>query len=157
MADARFEDGGDAPLRLKALDVEDLKILSALCQDAVVPVAEITYRASDRRFVMLVNRFRWEDAPNAKQRNRSYERVQSLLFIEDAMAVKSQGVDRYDKDTVLSLLSVDFKPGEDGTGHVVLTFAGDGTVDVEVEALEVGVQDVTKPYVAPSGKSPNHD
>jgi hypothetical protein len=107
-----------------------------------------------RRFALLLNRFRWEDAA---RRRAGFERVQSVLLIEDAMAVRSQGIDPGDGETVLSLLSVTFEPGEDGTGTVVLTLAGDGAVAVDVEALEVVLRDVTRPWVAPSGKVPAHE
>lgn len=154
--DARFEDGGERPLRLRALDAGDLEVVSSLVQDAVFPGSEMTWDRRKRRFAILLNRFRWEDAEAAKRRGRAFERVQSVLSIEDAVGVASQGIDR-DRDTVLSLLSVAFEPGEDGTGRVVLTLAGDGAIGVSVEALEVLLQDVTRPYAAPSGNAPGHD
>ncbi len=150
--DARFEDGADAPLRLRALDTEDLGVVSSLVQDAVFPAAEMRWDRKHRRFAILVNRFRWEDTA----RTGAPERVQAVLLVEDVMAVRSQGIDPRDGDTVLSLLTVGFEPGEDGTGTVVLTLAGDGAVACEVEALEVILKDVTRPYVAPSGKAPAH-
>ncbi|UWQ74445.1 DUF2948 family protein [Leisingera sp. M658] len=156
MADASFEDGREAPLNLGALEEEDLKILSTLVQDAVFPVTEMSWRASERRFALLVNRFRWEDREAAERRGRAFERVQSLLVVDNVLAVSSQGVDRKDKDLVLSLLSVDFKPDEDAAGHVLLTLAGDGAVRLAVEALEVSLRDVTRPYRAPSGHAPDH-
>ncbi len=155
--DARFEDAGDQPLRLKALDAEDLSVLAALVQDAVFPASEIRWDRKARRFALLLNRFRWEDAERAKARKRDFERVQSVLVIEDVMAVKSQGVDPSDKDMVYALLSLAFQPGEDGTGRLELTLAGDGAIAVDVEALEVVLKDVTRPYVAPSRKAPAHD
>jgi len=154
--DASFEDGGEAPLRLRALDGEDLQVLSSLVQDAVFPVSEITWRVRERRFALLLNRFRWEDAGRAEARRRSYERVQSVLVIEDAMRVRSQGVDPSDADMILSLLSLDWAPGEDGTGTLTLVLAGDGAIAIEVEALEVLLADVTRPYAAPSRKAPDH-
>jgi len=102
--DATFEDGGEAPLRLKALDADE-----------------------------------------------------SVMVIEDVMAVKSQGVDPSDADMVYSLLSMAFHPSEDGMGRLELTLAGDGAVAIDVEALEVVLRDVTRPYVAPSKQAPNHD
>jgi len=155
--DARFEDGREAPLRLRALDADDLSVISALVQDSVFPGSEMRFARKDRRFAVLLNRFRWEDAAGAEARKRGYERVQSVLVIEDVLSVKSQGVQPGDGDTVLSLLSVTFEPGEDGTGHVVLTLAGDGAVSCAVEALEVVLRDVTQAYIAPSGKAPRHD
>ncbi len=156
MSDARFEDGGDGPLRLKALDSDDLTVLSALVQDAVFPASEMIWTKKDRRFALLLNRFRWEDADRAGTRQRPVERVQSVLLVEDVLAVQSQGVARGNSDTVLSLLSVAFEAGEDGTGRVILTLAGDGAVALTVETLEVVLKDVTRPYVAPSRKVPGH-
>lgn len=157
MTDARFEDGGEAPLHLVAQDADDLKVISALVQDAVFPVTEMTYDARRRRFALMLNRFRWEDRVQAEAVGRPYERVRSVLVVEDVLSVKSQGFDRGDKDLVLSLMALDFAPGADGTGRLTLVLAGDGALALEVEALEVRLEDVTRPYRAPSGKVPVHD
>jgi hypothetical protein len=156
MTDARFEDGAEVPLHLVAEDAEDVKVLSALLQDAVLPVTEMGWKPKQRRFALLVNRFRWEDRPAAEAAGRAYERVRSLLVVEDVLAVRSSGFDRADRDLVLSILSVGFEPGEDGTGTVTLVLAGDGAVALDVEALEIRLEDVTRPYRAPSGKVPDH-
>lgn len=152
--DARFEDARDAPLNLGALEPDDVPVLSALCQDAVFPITEMSWGRRSRRFALLLNRFRWEDEGSTKTRP---ERVQSVLVVEHVMSVASQGIDRDDKDTILSLMSVAFEPGEDGAGHIELVLAGDGAVRLEVEALEMTLRDVTRPYRAPSGKAPDHD
>lgn len=154
--DATFEDGREAPLNLGAMDMEDLKILSALAQDSVFPVTEMTWQSKARRFAILLNRFRWEDLPAAEKRGRTPERVQSVLVVDNVLSVASQGVDRGDKDQIMSLLAIDFEPGEDGTGNVVLTLAGDGALRLSVEALELTLRDVTRPYAAPSRKAPHH-
>ena len=156
MSDATFEDGVEQPLRLKALDVEDLAVVSGLVQDAVFPGSEIKWDRTARRFALLLNRFRWEDADKAETRKRDYERVQSVLVVEDALRVQSQGVDPRDSDMVLSVLAIAFVEGTDGGGFVDLTLAGDGVIRVEVEALEVVLKDVTRPYVAPSKAKPTH-
>ncbi|MDA9207325.1 DUF2948 family protein [Octadecabacter sp.] len=156
MSDATFEDGAEKPLRLKALDADDLGVLSSLVQDAVFPASEIKWDRNARRFGLLLNRFRWEDATNAERRSRNYERVQSVLVIEDAIKVQSQGVDPREGDMVLSLLSLTFTATDDGAGFIELTLAGDGAIRIEVEALEVVLKDVTRPYVAPSKSKPHH-
>ena len=152
--DARFEDGGEKPVRLKALDADDLQVVAALVQDAVFPASEMQWDAKGRRFAVLLNRFRWED--DRASGRREAERVQSVMVVEDVQGVASQGVEKGDADMILSLLTVEFEAGEDGTGAVVLTLAGDGAIRVNVEALEVTLTDVTRPYVAPSGKAPDH-
>lgn len=157
MTDARFQDGGEEPLRLVAQDADDLQVISTLIQDAVFPVTELKFDAKRHRFAILLNRFRWEDRGEAERLGRAYERVRSVLVVEDVRKVQSLGFDRADKDLVLSLLSMSFEPGQDGTGRLTLVLAGDGAIALDVEALEVRLDDVTRPYRAPSGKAPHHE
>ncbi|MEM8578540.1 MAG: DUF2948 family protein [Pseudomonadota bacterium] len=151
--DARFEDGREAPLNLGAEDASDLSVLSSLCQDAVFPITEMRWQMRQRRFALLLNRFRWEDDGRIRH---GAERVQSVLSFDDVLGVASQGVDRSQTETVLSLLSITLEPGEDGTGEVLLTLAGDGAIRLQVEALGARLRDVTRPYVAPSRQTPQH-
>lgn len=156
MTDASFHDGREAPLNLGAEDGDDLQVISTLTQDAVFPATEITWQPSQRRFGLLLNRFRWEDKDAATRRGRAFERVQSVLVFNSVLSVASQGVDRSEKDMVMSLLSVDFEAGEDGAGQVILTLAGDGAIRLSVEAIDATLKDVTRPYQAPSGQAPHH-
>ena len=153
--DARFADADPRPLALRAEDEVDLRILSSLVQDAVLTGADITHDARTRRLALLVNRFRWEDAEAARCEGRDFERVRSVLVLGDVMRVMSDGVDR-DGDTVLALLAIRWQPGEDGTGRLVLDFAGDGTIMADVECINLDLHDVTRPHRAVSGKAPRH-
>ena len=148
--DARFHDAGGGPLRLWATDAEDLQVISALVQDAVLPATEMTWAKGARRFAMLLNRFRWERGV------RRAERVQTLLSAGDVRHVRGQGVVPGDSETVLSLLAVEWVPGADAGGTLRLTFAGDGVVEVGCDCLDVTLRDVTRPYAAPSGRAPGH-
>lgn len=150
--DALFEDAGSQPLYLGALDPADLEVISALLQDAVLTVADVAWQKRNRRLSLLVNRLRREDGVHV----RPPERVRALLSIDNVLSVASQGVPRDEPQTVLSLLSLGFEPGEDGQGHVVLTLAGDGALRANVEALDLSLRDVTRPYRAVSGKAPQH-
>ncbi|MCV6585765.1 MAG: DUF2948 family protein, partial [Marinibacterium sp.] len=114
------------------------------------------WQPSQRRFALLLNRFRWEDKDAATRRDRPFERVQSVLVFASVLSVASQGIDRSDTDMVMSLLSVDFEAGEDGAGQILLTLAGDGAIRLTVEAIDVALKDVTRPYQAPSGQAPHH-
>ncbi|ARO15001.1 hypothetical protein BVG79_01657 [Ketogulonicigenium robustum] len=155
--DARFADGDERPLRLMAEGPEDLEIIAALVQDSVLPAAEMIWQPKQRRFALLLNRFRWEDPLNANGRRKRPERVRSVLRFDDVLRVRSQGLDQNQKDVVLSLLTVEFVPGVDGTGQFKLVLAGDGLIALDVEALNATLEDVTRPYAAPSGKVPTHD
>jgi Protein of unknown function (DUF2948) len=156
MADARFEDGADAPLRLIARDSEDLGVIASLMQDAVFPITEMAYDAKRRRFGLLVSRFRWEDRGAAEAAGRAYERVRAMLAIEDVLRVRTSGIDRADREVILSVLTMAFQPGPDGTGTLTLTLAGDGAIALDLEALEVRLEDVTRPHRAASQRLPGH-
>ena len=149
--DARFEDAAPRPVALRAYDGDDLAIIATLTQDAVFPIAEMTWDRRRRRFALLLNRFRWEEATANPP-----ERVQAVLVIDDALHVATQGFERSARDLVLSVLTLTWTPSEDGMGQITITLAGDGAIAVDVEALDVTLRDVTRPYVAPSGKTPHH-
>ena len=151
--DARFEDGAERPLNLGAMDTEDLQVISSLVQDAVFPGSEMRWDRKGSRFALLLNRMRWEDAGAARH---DPERVQSVLVFSTVRHVALQGVRQGDADTVLSLLGISFEPAEEPSGQILLTLAGDGAIRLDVEAIEVTLRDVTRPYTAPSGKRPSH-
>ncbi|MEJ6709027.1 MAG: DUF2948 family protein [Amylibacter sp.] len=154
--DARFEDGVENALRLKAQDSDDLVAISTVLQDAVLPVSEMQWQREEQRFGMLANRFRWEDADAAATSKRAVERVQAVVVFDSVVAVRSSGLDLKDKAQVISVLSMTFEAKEDGAGTVVLALAGDGAIALDVECVEVTLADVTRPYIAPSGKVPSH-
>ena len=172
MSDARFEDADERPLRLLARDGDDLRVVSALVQDAVLTGADLGHQRHARRFSLLINRFRWESRGSAPAAGRPAERVRSLLVFNDVLRVRQQGLEARDPDTVLSLLAIDFTPQDaqadpaadpaadlDPTatpGRVTLVFAGDGAVALDVDCIEVQLNDVTRPYDAPSRLVPEH-
>lgn len=149
--DARFEDAGGTPVALRALEAADVPVISALVQDAVFPITEMRFDRAKRRFALLINRFRWE------QQGSAPERVQAVLAVEDVQNVVTQGIDRADRDMILSALALEWTPGEDGMGRLTILLAGDGAIALDVEALEVTLRDVTQSYGAVSGKVPEHN
>ncbi|HRO14967.1 MAG TPA: DUF2948 family protein [Paracoccus sp. (in: a-proteobacteria)] len=146
MTDARFADADlDRPLALRAETPEELPILAALAQDAVLTVGDVGHDARHRRLALLVSRFRWEDAEAAEREGRPFERVRALLVVSDVMRVLHDGID------------MSWVPGEDGTGRLLLRFAGDGTIAAEAECLSVDLRDVSRPHQAVSGHMPRHE
>ena len=156
MSDSRYEDGTERPLALRAVSGDDVAIISALVQDAVLPGTEMRYDRRRHRFAALVNRFRWEDRDAAERQRRGYERVQSLLVVEDVISVATNGLGGRAPDLVLSLLSLEWTPEDDGAGTLLLTLSGDGQIRLMVECLDVTLRDVTRPYLAVSKKAPVH-
>ncbi len=157
MSDARFQDRiGDAPLRLMAQDAGDLPALSALIQDAVFTGGDVTFAAPRRRFAIFLTRLRWEDTAQAQAQSRPYERVKSLLVIENITALRRAGFDPQDKTAVQSLLALTFAARDALGGTLTLTLAGGGAIAMDVEAIDMTLRDVTRPHRAQAQSLPDH-
>ena len=154
--DARFEDGEQKVLNVGAFDTRDLEIISSLIQDSIVPTSEIKWLANSYKLALLINRFRWEDKNLIKSQQVIPERVQSLLMISNIRAISSSGFSPKQKNKILSILSISFDGNKGGSGNILIVLSGKGGIRVEVDALEINLRDVTMPYEAPSGLSPEH-
>ena len=151
--DAKYEDGADSPLKLMAVDVEDLKVIATLVQDSVIPVSEISWRSKQNRFALLINRARWEDQVEVS----SIERVQSVLVFDDISKVSTLGIDQNISENILSLLTITWEVSSDTTGVFQLVFSGNNIISLNAECINILLQDVTRPYQATSKKRPKHD
>ena len=151
--DAKYEDGADSPLKLIAVDSEDLKVIATLVQDAVIPLSEISWRPKENRFALLINRARWEDQVEMS----SIERVQSVLVFDDISKVSTLGIDQNISENILSLLTITWEASSDTTGVFQLVFSGNSIISLNAECINILLQDVTRPYQATSKKRPKHD
>jgi hypothetical protein len=127
------------PLKLIALDSDDLEVISTHLQDAVVNVGDIVWLRSEKRVVLALNRFDWEATVGDQPQ---YQRRRTALRFERVNGVKCRSVQPKDKDAVLNLLSVEFQPADLPGGAVVLTFAGGAALRLEVECLEAEIADL---------------
>ena len=135
-------------LKLLALDSEDLDVISATTQDAVVRVGDMGFAKADHRFALLMNRFAWEDDGRVKQRKRA------ALHFDRVNDVKVSGIDTNAVDGVLELLAIRFNISDDPAGSIDLEFAGGGTVRLGVECLEARLQDLGAAWAAKA--TPEH-
>ena len=133
---------GDDRLRLIALDTDDLTILSAYVQDAVLKVGDLRWLPREKRLVLAMNRFAWEAAPRGSWRRKDYQRRRAALRFDRVEAIQSNGIDRDAADAVLELLAIRFEPREEPSGDVLLLFAGGATVRLKVECLEAELTDL---------------
>jgi hypothetical protein len=143
----------DDPLKLAALDAEDLQVISAHLQDAVLTLADMVYSPGARRFSMVLNRFDWEHG--AKAGRGPYRRRQCGLSLDRVTAVRSLGLRKRRSDTALELLAVDFTPGEAPSGTIGLIFAGGPTVHLEVECIEARLSDLGPQWT--TRRRPKHE
>lgn len=136
-----------AKLKLRAIDAEDLAVLSACLQDAIVAVADMSWDRDARRFVLVASRFCWEDCEDTAGERR--ERVHAGLCIDGVAAVRHRGIDRSQRDQMLSLLAM--HPVD---GGIHLEFAGGGTIRLEAEGILCHLQDLDEPW--PTQWRPSH-
>jgi hypothetical protein len=139
-------------LKLVALDKDDIEVVSAHVQDALVKVADVFWRPRQCRFVMALNRFDWMkavDANGAKVgRSADYRRCRTALRFERVIACKCRDLDQTNKDARLNLLAVEFVERDPPAGTVTLTFSGGGAIRLEVECLEAELADLGEVFSA---------
>jgi hypothetical protein len=136
-------------LKLRALDEEDLAVISAILQDALVTVGELVYLPEERRFVLVANRFRWEPQPGEARQ----ERTLSGLCIDEVVAVRRRGFRPRDQERILSLLAITAEPRDRHTA-LLLEFAGGSSIRLEVGRILCHLDDLGEPW--PTRWRPQH-
>jgi len=130
------DDAAD-PLKLIALDADDLSVVSAHLQDAVLKAADLHYLPAEKRFALALRRFDWEGAQHGKRRRRL-----TALHFDRVLAVRSAKLDKNDPDKVLNLLAITFDQGEDPAGDVTLNFSEGAAIRLSVECVEAQMKDL---------------
>jgi hypothetical protein len=131
-------------LKFVVLDEEDLEVVSAHVQDAVVKAAEVMWRPQEKRLVLPLNRFDWEGARNG---DAEYHRCRAVLRFERVLSCKCRQIDP-GQDAVLNLLAVEFAETDAPSGTVTLTFSGGAALRLEVECLEAELADLGPTWTA---------
>jgi hypothetical protein len=126
------------PLKLIALDPDDLVVLSAHTQDAVLRCGDMVWSPRKHRFALAMNRFAWE----SEGRSRQHQRRRAAMHFDRVTAVRSIGINRDAPDAIASLLAIEFVPGDAPAGEVRLLFAGGGEIRLSVECIEAQLADL---------------
>src|SRR5947209_4665681 len=113
-------------LRLAALDAEDLAVISAHMQDAVIRAGDIAFLGKTGKLALIANRFAWDATVDGSR--RSLERRRTGLQFARVNAVMSSHIRRDNPDAVLSLLAISFEPSDPPAGKIVLIFSGGGAI-----------------------------
>jgi hypothetical protein len=153
--------GGPLPaaagLRLRAEDAEDLAVISACLQDALVPVRDLAYDRDAATFMLAANRFRWERHGTGETRVTPFERTLCALAFEAVTAVVYRGFRRKEEERILSLLAI--KSGRSDAASqsgvaIDLEFAGRATIRLSAAAIRCRVRDFGEPW--PTAWRPGH-
>ena len=135
------------PLRLLAQDADDLAVISAALQDAVLKVGDITYEARPRRLTLGFNRYLWEAGGHARAR--------SGVQLGGVLKVQTRKIRRGAAQAVLELLAMTFEETDPPGGVVTFSFAGGGDLRATVECVDAALADVSPPW--PTPRSPDHE
>jgi len=142
-------------LHLRAEDDEDLTVIAAAVHSAVAKVGDIAYQPTERRFAVMMNRFRWE-RPDASSSAfaATDQRVRSALRFDYVTAVQARGIDHRARDRVLELLTISAHLDGTNGAEVNLVFAGNATIRLELECIDLSLDDIGAPWQ--TRRRPNH-
>ena len=143
---------GMAGLRLRAEDGEDLAVISACLQDALVSVRDLAYDREARTFVLVANRFRWEESGGARQ-GAPFERVLCGVAFDAIDGVAYRGFHRSEEDRILSLLAIQARPAPAGA-TIDLEFASGAAIRLAAAAIRCRAHDFGEPW--PTVWQPGH-
>ena len=139
------------PIKLRASDEEDLAVISAILQDSVIAMDEMTFLKEECRFAFVANRFRWEDASRDKplEGDIIYEMVNCGICFDTVTAVRHNGLNQAKKAQIVSLLSIAAEEE-----FIDLAFSAGITVRLHVEKILCHLQDLDEPW--PTQRRPSH-
>ncbi|EWY37980.1 hypothetical protein N825_15100 [Skermanella stibiiresistens SB22] len=156
------------PMRLRAEDEDDLRVISGFLQDSIVPMGEMCFLPQDNRFVLVANRFKWETAveeappePPVQLADVSYdddegddilvpfERTNCGVCFDGVTAVRTRGLDLRERRQMLALLAL-----EASSDGVTLHFSGGGCIHLDAVNWVCRLQDIGEPW--PTSRRPEH-
>tara|TARA_Y100001970_G_C13919572_1_gene692735 strand:- start:142 stop:585 length:444 start_codon:yes stop_codon:yes gene_type:complete len=132
-------------LKLNAISVEDLRVISAHLQDSITQVKDIVHLKKNRIFLIQFNRFMWEDVE--KGIFRKNKRVQSILKFDNVLKVHSKNLNQKNKDRFLDFLAIESLLLSDKSYEIKLNFAGDILVKLNAEVIECFLEDLGEPWI----------
>jgi Protein of unknown function (DUF2948) len=142
----------DPGLRVRAEDAEDLAVISACLQDALVSVRDLAYDRDRRTFVLVANRFRWEEGGSGRAR-APRQRILCGVQFDGVENVVYRGFHRSEEDRILALLAICPTPAGPGA-TIDLEFAAGATIRLIAPAIRCRARDFGEPW--PTRWRPGH-
>ena len=134
----------EANLKLIGKNQEDLKVISAYLQDSIAIVKDIVFLKKNKTFIMIVNRFMWEDIE--KGVFRESKRIRCAVKFEEVIKVKSKNINQKNKNKPLECLAIRYSSTFDGIFYVNIFFSGGGIITIILEAIDIILEDLGKPW-----------
>ena len=126
-------------LKLIARSVEDLRVVSAHLQDAIVNINDIANLKKNKILLLQLNRFMWEDVEKGVFRKN--KRIRTILKFENVIKVKSRNIDLASRDKFFDFLTIETTQMIDNNFEMKILFAGGSILKITAEVIEVTLDD----------------
>jgi hypothetical protein len=139
------------PLRLLAKDLEDLQILVAHLQDALMPLTTMVYDRSSKTFTLLANRHCWEHPPQVHEGQDLHHRVHSGVCFREVQGVHHKGFHHHGPVRQLNFLTALHKAQEN---YLHLVFSAGHEIRLAIDKIHCHLGDIDYPW--PTRNKPMH-
>ena len=126
-------------LKLIAKTEEDLRVVSAHLQDAIVNVSDVANLKKNKIFLMQLNRFMWEDVEKGVFRKN--KRIRTILKFENVIKVHAKNINQSKGNKFLDFLTIETNQMIDNNYEMKIVFAGDSIIKIIAEVIEVTLDD----------------
>ena len=131
-------------LKLIGKNEEDLKVISAHIQDSIVTVKDIVFLKKNKTFIMIINRFMWEDVEKGLFRNN--KRIRCAIKFESVLRVMSKNINQKNKTKPLECLAIKCNLFADETFRIKIFFSGDSIITIKAEVIGIILNDIGKSW-----------
>ena len=119
--------------KIIASDNEGLQMISACTTGAKVKVSDIKYLASNKVFLLSIERTKIET-------NQINKRVNSICRFDYVEKVKSKNIDQKNNELALKLMAIDYLKNKDDY-EINLIFDNNAYIALTTETIEVRLED----------------
>ena len=135
-----MSEGEKEKLKLLCKNQDDLKVISAYLQDSIIAVRDIIFLEKNKIFIMMANRFMWEDIE--KGIHRSPKRIRCAIRFEGILNVRSKNINQKNKNKNLEFLAIETNENLKENYEISFLFAGDSVITLISEYIEVVLNDL---------------
>ena len=114
-------------------DQESLRMIAALSSGAKVKVSDIKYLASNKVFLLFIERM-------SKENEQDDKKINSILRWDFISKVKSKNIDQSKQENILQLLSIDYLKNKDDY-EITLIFNNNAQIVLSSDTLECRLED----------------
>ena len=143
-------------LKLRAVAAEDVEVISTLFQDGLVATSDMHYQKDAASFMMVINRFCWEQADDPEseiQPSRCLCGLKVAHVKQVSQRGLSSGVNQF--YNLLSITCEESKKNEKVVNELTFTFSDGYGIRLTVDELALIVQDIAVPH--PGLARPQHN